>query len=384
MATTDIKILEGRLLTRDSAITGSTVTKCALKMQQLFATLQNPDNKGEDASDITSAALESFSRDLLLYKLEMGKFGQSFNMLDEEAVEYDSLEASIESNIEETTQSIVALTQELVQQKKLKQHREECEALSRIVNLVPSTRKILASSNLVNEEICRLEEQLASTESIEKLRNRQVNLLLQSIADLSQSLEEEETLQKQLQQLHQSVENQTHDDEDANEENDEDLDGEDESRDKRSERGKGKRKKPSGDGDDLEEETTEGGENTEGSEVTKKQKSSGGEEVEVEEGEAVEQSAPSTMTNNSAARIGGSGSPVVMTVKEKLLQQQVKRAQKKLEKELLREKEKEKEEGEQRTQVVMSTSTSTTISSNTDSTETEEGEEEEGVMDTSA
>jgi THO complex subunit 7 len=204
-------------------------------MQQLFAAFQSPDNK--ENKDVTDSALEAFSRDLLLYKVEMGKFEQSFNMLDQEGIEYSSLEANIESKIQETAQSIVELTQELAQQKKLKQHREECEALSRIVNLVPSTRTILASSNLINDEISRLEEQLVSTGSIEKLRNRQVNLLVQSIADLSQSLEEEDALQKQLLELQQSLDNQTQDDDEANDENDDDMDAEDESRgDKRSER----------------------------------------------------------------------------------------------------------------------------------------------------
>lgn len=352
MATTDIKILEARLLTRDSAVTGSTVTKCALRLQQLMAAIQNPESKRDESDE----ALEAFCRDLLLYKVEMGKFDQAFNMLDNEALEYSGLEANIEAKIEETTQSINTLTQDLIQQKKLKQHREECEALSRIVNLVPSTRKILASTDVVHEEIDRLEEQLASTESVEKLRSRQVNLLLQSIADITQSLDEENDMQKQLLKLQQSVHNQTQDDDEVNEDVDrDDDDGEEESRHERGERGQAKRKKPSGESEDdaLEAEKEEGEAEEEEEEDAQKKK------VLKTSIELVEEGGEPTERINS---------PVAMTVKEKLLQQQEKRAQKKREKEM---REKEQQGG------VDATGTAA---------ETEEGEEEEeeGAMDTTA
>jgi len=374
MAATDIKILEARLLTRDSAITGSTVTKCATRLQQLFAAVRD-DNKTPE-NNATDVAQEAFSRDLLMYRAEMGKFDQSFNMLDQEAVEYKNLESDIEAKIEQTSQSIVALTQELVQQKKLKQHREECEALSRIVNLVPSTRKIMASSDVVRDEISRLEEQLSSTEDIESMRHRQVNLLLQSIADLSKSLEEEDELQRQLQALQQSVDNQTQDDDEAAEDNDEEGDGDDESRDKRSERSKTKRKKSSdgdGEGDELEVDTAveeqkagiEEGEEHEDSEggAKKKQKVAGSDEASGDRALELSTSTSGSVASSSDSTDGKMNSPVAMSVKEKLQQQQAKRAQKKLEKELLEKEQQAKAQG-------------TTV--------TEEGEEEEGAMDTSA
>lgn len=357
MASTDIKILEARLLTRDSAVTGSTVTKCATRMQQLFDVVRGGKKADEqEATVIAAVAEEAFSRDLIMYKVEMGKFEQSFKMLDQEAKEYECLEADIESKIEETTQSIGSLTQELVQQKKLKQHRDECEALSRIVNLVPSTRNILSASDVVREEISRLQEQLSARESVENLRCRQVNLLLQSIADLTQSLEEEEALHKQLLTLRQSVENQTQDDDEANDDND-DEDAEEESRDKRSERGKGKRKKPSGEeegeGDELEVGRTVG-------------ENMADEEGQEEEAAAKKKKITGERTGDTESKTTSPGAsisnPVVMTIKEKLQQQQAKRAQKKLEKE-----QREREQG------------GTALSG-----ETEEGEEEEGSMDTTA
>ena len=380
MAASDIKILEARLLTRDSAITGSTVTRCASRMQQLFSALRGDPTAeagGDEATAIAAAAAqEAFARDLLLYKVEMGKFQQAFNMLDEEAVEYENLEREIEAKIEETSESIVTLTQELGQQKKIKKHRDECEALSRLVNLVPSTRTIMASSNLVSSEISRLEEQLASTEAIESQRHRQVNLLLQSIADLSKSLEEEDDLQKQLLALQQSVDNQTQEDDDAVDDNDDDVDGDDESRDKRSERSTAKRKKPSGDdSDDLEIETTtdekvsidEEVDNNGGGDGTqqKKQKVSVAGEV-IGEQSIKRSTSGGSIVSSSGSSDGKLNSPTASTIKEKLQQQQAIRAQKKLEKEL-----REKELQHAKTQGVVA--------------EPEEGEEEEdGVMDTSA
>ena len=379
MATSDVKILESRLLTRDSAIGGSTVTKCALRLQQLYEEVR----KGEKGDVKTS--LEAFSRDVMLYKVEMGKYDLALSMLDQEAVEYDKLEDEIAGKINKTTDAIVTLTQELVQQKKLKKHREECEALARIVNLVPSTRTLMASSNVVNDEICRLKEQLASVEATEKLRSRQVNLLLQSIADLSKSLEEEDTLQKNLQMLQQSVDNQIQDDEDGNDENDDDIDNEDESRDKRSERGKDlKRKKSSGNGDeeldegDSENQQRSDGDGDDSERKTKKLKTAIVEELE--EGEAEEIASVNDDQINhgenrvSASPINGVSSPTPMTIKEKLQQQQLKRAQKML------EKEKEMSKGNGEVKVTLAT----TLTGSSLTTETEEGEEQEDPMDTSA
>ena len=77
-ATVDTKILEARLITRDSAIVGSSVSRIAAKMQQFFSVV------GTDDTAAKSTAYENYVRDIILYKLEMEKVRHIDQMCDRE------------------------------------------------------------------------------------------------------------------------------------------------------------------------------------------------------------------------------------------------------------------------------------------------------------
>ena len=79
MAATDTKILEARLATRDSAISGSSLSRCAYRMQQFYNLVGDTED-----SKALSVALQNYSRDLLLYGLEMEKYEQTDAMCDRE------------------------------------------------------------------------------------------------------------------------------------------------------------------------------------------------------------------------------------------------------------------------------------------------------------
>lgn len=79
MTSTDTKLLEARLASRDSAIGGSSVSQCATRMQQFYKLLQESDD-----DKAVAVALENFSRGLLLYALEMDKAEQTYRMCDRE------------------------------------------------------------------------------------------------------------------------------------------------------------------------------------------------------------------------------------------------------------------------------------------------------------
>lgn len=241
MAATDTKILESRLITRDSAIGGSSVSRCASRMQQFFKTL----SESKEEKDI-AAAYECYCRDIVYYQLEMEKYAHSFDMCAREIEEYDALENDIESKITETQSAIEVLSEELMQQKKLRRHREECENLARVVNSVPSRSKTNRDINAVEEEIARLKDQIASKETQESVRVKQFKLLMQAIADLSKSIDEDELTQSQLTlfQNQQQEMDGLGDDDEGEEDEDRDEEG---SGDKRSARGESQRpaaKKP--------------------------------------------------------------------------------------------------------------------------------------------
>lgn len=74
----DLKLLESRLITRDSAIGGSSLTKCVLKLQQYFINY-NLNNENE-----INLLRENYCREILLYKIEMEKFKETFEMCEQE------------------------------------------------------------------------------------------------------------------------------------------------------------------------------------------------------------------------------------------------------------------------------------------------------------
>lgn len=184
----DQKILEYRLINRESVLSGSSISKCANRLYQLFNLVKNSSN------DVTETIHEAFIREILLYKFELTKYAQSHNVCHQEVLEFVALGEEIEKNIESTQKRIEYLSEELQQQKKLRQHKEECEMMARVVNTIPTRSFSNVEITQVDEAMKKVNDQLLLKEAHEKIRIKQVALLMQSIADLYKSFEEDEIL----------------------------------------------------------------------------------------------------------------------------------------------------------------------------------------------
>jgi hypothetical protein len=80
----DTKILESRLLTRESAIGGSSLSRCALKFQQYMGFYEKNNPHGNTpASDVTGE-YEALCREVMLYQVEMKKYDEIYQMYHEE------------------------------------------------------------------------------------------------------------------------------------------------------------------------------------------------------------------------------------------------------------------------------------------------------------
>lgn len=106
----DTKIFESRLITRDSAIGVSSVTKCVSKLQQYLLSIQQREQReqreggkgegkqqqqggGENDNNNNNIKLtrESYCREVLLYKIEMEKFKEAYEMCEQEIKGYSPL-----------------------------------------------------------------------------------------------------------------------------------------------------------------------------------------------------------------------------------------------------------------------------------------------------
>jgi hypothetical protein len=74
----DTKILESRLLTRESAIGGSSLSRCAVRLQQYLKT------SAESKATLPGNEYEAFCRDVSLYQVEMKKYQEVNLMCDDE------------------------------------------------------------------------------------------------------------------------------------------------------------------------------------------------------------------------------------------------------------------------------------------------------------
>lgn len=148
----DPKILELRLLLKDSSVGQVSIAKCAAKLQAF----------GKNVND--KAALEGFLREILMYQLEYEKTSNSFSALDRQDSEYADLESKIEQDIAAAKANIQQLEEELQQQQTLRTHRIECEHLATEVNKLPSRSTLKRKIDAVNQT---LDNTKASIELVE-------------------------------------------------------------------------------------------------------------------------------------------------------------------------------------------------------------------------
>ena len=173
----DSKILELRLLLKDSTITLPSITRVANKLQAL----------GKDVND--NAVLESFLREVMAYQLEFEKSSNTFSALDRQKDEYTELESKIESDVTAVKSSIHQLEEELRQQQILRAHRIECEHLAADVNKLTSRSTLKRKIDAVNQTLDKTNASIELVEAEIKTKHAQFVDLASVIAEMQRQPE---------------------------------------------------------------------------------------------------------------------------------------------------------------------------------------------------
>jgi hypothetical protein len=213
----DAKILEARLLTRESALVTSSVSKCAAKLQSYFLALGAANHVGKEkeikASNSEDAAIapsieeskESLIREISLYRFEMVQVLASAAMCERELSEYLRMEADTERDIQDAEKHIEQLTEELREHKSVRRHKEEVEMLARLVNTLPAGSVVDKEMRKAQEALDRLRAESAAADNKVRMRSKQFQVLLQCLSDLQRSVEEEEEQRAALSLLAEGV-----------------------------------------------------------------------------------------------------------------------------------------------------------------------------------
>ena len=191
----DPKLLETRLLLRESAIGFVSVSRCALKLKNLI-------------SSNDSANLDAYLRDILLYDLEINKISQNLQVCEEEIIEYNEIEKNLEETINETQKSINNYEMQLKQENIVRKHRELCELLASDVNTLTTRSQLTKEINNFNDNLITIKDSLQLIDTQILVRNNQYNNLIVAITLLQTELydeDEDEELRKNEKSMHEKM-----------------------------------------------------------------------------------------------------------------------------------------------------------------------------------
>mmetsp|Transcript_12063 Transcript_12063/g.17586 ORF Transcript_12063/g.17586 Transcript_12063/m.17586 type:complete len:244 (+) Transcript_12063:53-784(+) len=196
----DNEILRERILNREggpSLMRGS-LSKCAARYRDfselVLAASEQQSSKECDTSALANEiehAKDLLEREIRLHDLEIRKLFLVSDAADAELAQYDAAQVQIESSISDCKDEIEELKKQLAHERKVRSNREEYETLAKMARQRPARRTTEKKLEAVKEEIekIRAEDALAMAEL--DVREKQFQLLMQSIFDLKSNLSED-------------------------------------------------------------------------------------------------------------------------------------------------------------------------------------------------
>ncbi|KAI5080668.1 hypothetical protein GOP47_0003851 [Adiantum capillus-veneris] len=187
--TEDDAVIRQRLLTRTTTTRGEPPLKKLLKKFFAFASEVDKENVSNipDCEKLYRAFLQelsSFELPLLKTKVVIGA-----NRREQE--NFKELQSELSQKILEAQADIDSLKIQLEESKIERQHKEECEAIRRLIGAQPARAETQKVLDELTRELAALEaENLAAARTLE-LRKKQFSLLLHVVDDLQSTIEDE-------------------------------------------------------------------------------------------------------------------------------------------------------------------------------------------------
>ncbi|CAL4920453.1 unnamed protein product [Urochloa decumbens] len=185
----DDVIIKHRLLTRTTTTRGEPPLK---KLQKKFTSFATEIEKDADNTSDCERLYKAFLQEINTFELPLlkGKAVVDANIKEKES--FNELQVEIERQILQAQTDIEDLKKQLEQSKIERQHKEECEAIRKLISSQPprsETERLIAD---LEKEIADLEaEDIACLRTLE-LRKKQFALLLHVVEELQISIEDEQ------------------------------------------------------------------------------------------------------------------------------------------------------------------------------------------------
>jgi len=197
----DPETLRQRILTKEGqsliAARGS-LSKCALQFREfaqqsiIAATNIDGDRQVDNLTSLKSVK-EDLARELQLHNLEMQKLALGAKAAESELAYYASLADGTQSSISKCRNEIDSLKTTLTHEKRVLKNRQEYESLAKMAVFRPSSRLTKQQLERIRAEIKEIRTKEHKAEKELEVKEKQFQLLMQSIYDLKSSLEEDAT-----------------------------------------------------------------------------------------------------------------------------------------------------------------------------------------------
>eukprot|EP00249_Psilotum_nudum_P025106 c29376_g2_i2 orf=80-940(+) len=185
----DDYVIRHRLLTRTTTTRGEPPLKKLLKKFITFAT-----EVEKDSDNILECEklFKSFLQELSTFEFPLLKTKAVINANRREQENFQELQAGLNRQILQVQVDIEELKVQLEESKIERQHKEECEAIRRLIAAQPPRSKTQKVLDDLERELAVLEaENMAALKTLE-LRKKQFALLMHVVDDLQNTIEEEQ------------------------------------------------------------------------------------------------------------------------------------------------------------------------------------------------
>ncbi|KAM0892804.1 hypothetical protein ACQ4PT_025514 [Festuca glaucescens] len=185
----DDAIIKHRLLTRTTTTRGEPPLK---KLQKKFMSFATEVEKDADNTSDCEKLYKAFLQEINTFELPLLKSKAVVDANLREKESFNELQVEIQRQILQAQTDIEDLKKQLEQSKIERQHKEECEAIRKLISLQPPrsvTEKLIAD---LEKEISNLEAESAACTRTLELRKKQFALLLHVVEELQISIEDEQ------------------------------------------------------------------------------------------------------------------------------------------------------------------------------------------------
>ncbi|NP_001279966.1 THO complex subunit 7 homolog [Callorhinchus milii] len=127
-------------------------------------------------------------------EFSMGKTLLVYDMNLREMLNYETIYKDIENNISAAHDKIADCKKQILRAKRIRKNRQEYDALARVIQQHPDRHETLQQLEALGKELQHLSHIKESVEDKLELRRKQFHVLLSTIHELQQTLENDEKL----------------------------------------------------------------------------------------------------------------------------------------------------------------------------------------------